>query len=50
MDAIKSRISAFYEDTMPCIEWVRKEGLLVDIDAMKSPQEIFQELLHILGE
>jgi len=50
IDAIKSRISAFYEDTMPCIEWVRKEGLLVDIDAMKNPQEIFQELLHILGE
>lgn len=48
VEAIKSRISAFHEDTEPCITWLRNEGVLVDIDAMRDPQEIFQDLLTLI--
>lgn len=48
IESIKNRINAFNEDTLPCIEWLRKEGVVKDIDAMKNPQEIFQELLKIM--
>lgn len=49
LESIKNRITAFNQDTLPCIEWLRKEGVLVDIDAMKDPQTIFQEILHLVG-
>ena len=46
--AIRNRIASFYRDTMPALEWVEKQGLLVRVDGMRNENEIFAEILEIM--
>jgi adenylate kinase len=46
--AIKNRIEAFYRDTVPALERLEGQGVLVRVDGMKSEQEIFVDILQIL--
>lgn len=48
LQAISTRLESFHRDTQPCIDWLEEKGLLVHLDWMKTPQEVFQELLEIM--
>jgi adenylate kinase len=46
--AIKNRIEAFYRDTVPALERLDEQGVLVRVDGMRSEAEIFADILKIL--
>ncbi|MDD4082523.1 MAG: adenylate kinase [Sphaerochaetaceae bacterium] len=43
-DAIKNRLSVYKESTEPLIDYYKNEGLIIDIDASGSPEEVFSIL------
>jgi adenylate kinase len=45
IEAIKNRIEAFHNETEPGLRWVEKNGWLVHIDANRSVNEIFEDVL-----
>lgn len=45
IEAIKTRIEAFHSETEPWLKWVEENGWLVHIDANRSVEEIFEEVL-----
>lgn len=47
-EAIINRLQVYQKSTAPLIEYYRQKGLLVDIDASKSPDEVLQSLLKVL--
>lgn len=50
LDAIKNRIGAYYEETVPALKYVEEQWLLVKIDGMKSIQEIFSEIEKLIKD
>jgi adenylate kinase len=49
IEAIKNRIEAFHNETEPGLKWVEENGRLVHIDANRSVEEIFQDVLKYVG-
>ena len=47
-EAILNRLQVYQKSTAPLIEYYRQKGLLVDIDASKSPDEVLQSLLKVV--
>lgn len=45
IDAIKTRIEAFHNETEPWLKWVEENGWLVHIDANRWVDEIFADVL-----
>lgn len=45
IEAIKTRIEAFHNETEPGLKWVEENGWLVHIDANRSVKEIFEDVL-----
>ena len=46
-EIVKERLNIFKEKTLPVIEHYKKEGLVVEIDATRKPEEIFVDLNNI---
>lgn len=49
-DAIMNRLDVYDAQTAPLIEYYRGKGLLVDIDASKSPKEVFESVKKALAK
>ena len=47
-EAILNRPEVYEKSTAPLIDYYRAENLLVDLDASKSPEEIFEDLKKIV--
>jgi len=45
IEAIKTRIEAFHNETEPGLKWVEENGWLIHIDANRSVEEIFEDVL-----
>lgn len=45
IEAIKTRIEAFHNETEPGLKWVEENGWLVHIDANRDVEEIFEDVL-----
>lgn len=43
--AIKTRIEAFHKETEPWLKWLEEKGWLVHIDANRSVEEIFEDVM-----
>ena len=48
-EVIKKRLEVYRKQTAPLIEYYKERGLLKVIDATKSPEEVYKELLKVLG-
>ena len=48
-EAIQKRLDAFHKETAPVVDYFRKKGLVVDIDANKGIEEIEREIIKNLG-
>jgi adenylate kinase len=48
LEAIKKRIELFHRDTVPALEWLEEQGVLVHINGMQSEEEIFKEILEYI--
>ena len=47
-EAILNRLDVYEKSTAPLIDYYKKKGLLIDLDASKSPEEIFEELKKVI--
>lgn len=45
-ETVKNRIKVFYQQTSPLIEYYRQQGKLMEIDGMKSVEEVSAEVLE----
>ena len=45
---VEKRINAYYEQTMPAIEYCKHFGKLLKIDGTKTPEEVHQEIMSEL--
>ena len=50
VESIKKRFKTFVETSMPVVEYFEKEGKVVKIRAVKSPDEIYEEVKKSMGE
>ncbi len=48
-DVIKSRLKTFHEQTEKLIDFYRSEGLLLNVNASGTPEEIFNSVLDLLN-
>ena len=48
-EAIRNRLDVYEASTAPLIAYYREKGLLVDIDASPSPDEVLKALVEALG-
>lgn len=49
-ESVELRITTYYEQTMPIIEYIEHFGTLVKIDGTKSVEEVFQDILNALRD
>jgi adenylate kinase len=49
LEAIKKRIELFHRDTEPALNRLEEQGVLVRVNGMRSEEEIFAEILKIVG-
>jgi adenylate kinase len=47
-DVIAQRLALYHEVTAPILGWYRDRGILVSIDAMRSAQEVWRDILAAL--
>jgi adenylate kinase len=48
-EVIKKRLEVYHKQTAPLIEYYSKKGNLYRIDATKKPEEVYGEILKVLG-
>ncbi len=44
VESLEKRFVTYQSATMPIIEHYRKQGLVVEVDAGRSPEEVFEEV------
>lgn len=47
-EAILNRLDVYEKSTAPLIDYYEKKGLLIDLDASKSPEEIFEAFKKVI--
>lgn len=47
-DAIRKRIDQYHKETEPIIEYLKKQDLLVEVDASHSVEKVFEEVRKIV--
>lgn len=48
-EVIKNRLEVYRKQTQPLVDYYKEKGLLKVIDATKSPEEVYKQLLTVLG-
>jgi adenylate kinase len=49
-EVIRTRMQVYREKTQPLIDYYQARNLLVPIDGVGDPEEIFARIAHALGE
>lgn len=49
-ETVKNRISVFFQQTSPLIEYYRKQGKLIEINGMQTVDQVSVEVLKLLKE
>lgn len=47
-DALKKRLELYYLETLPVLEYYNSKGIVVSVDAAKSPDEVSQQIMSII--
>ena len=48
-ETVKKRLSVYHEQTQPLIDYYQKAGVLAEVDGTKDMEEVFQDIVKILG-
>ena len=48
IEAVKNRLNVYKKSTQPLIDYYEKTGLLIDIDAGGTPEEVTKSILQVL--
>ncbi|MBI2673611.1 nucleoside monophosphate kinase [Candidatus Woesearchaeota archaeon] len=49
-DVIKKRIKVYKKETIPVVDYYKKNNLLIKVNGVKKPKEVFKEILHKLNK
>ena len=49
-ETVSKRLKVYHEQTQPLIDYYTKEGVLKTVDGTRSLEEVFQEIVGVLGE
>ena len=49
-ETVKNRLKVYHEQTQPLIDYYTKEGILKSVDGTKDLEEVFADIVAILGE
>ena len=48
-ETVKNRLSVYHEQTQPLIDYYKKAGVLAEVDGTKDMEEVFKDIVNILG-
>lgn len=48
-ETVKNRLSVYHEQTQPLIDYYKEKGILVTVDGTKAMDEVFADILKVLG-
>ena len=49
IEALEKRFEQYEKETLPLVERYKHQGVLYEIDASKSPQEVFRDVMKVLS-
>lgn len=49
-ETVKKRLDVYHEQTQPLISYYEKQGILVTADGTKKVEEVFEEILGLVGD
>lgn len=49
-EAIKVRLNIYKEETIPVVDNYKSQGILLDVDGMGTPEEVFARVLDVLAK
>ena len=49
-ETVSKRLKVYHEQTQPLIDYYTKQGVLKTVDGTRSLDEVFQEIVGVLGE
>ena len=48
-ETVKKRLDVYHDQTQPLIDYYKNEGILAEVDGTKDMEEVFQDIVNILG-
>ena len=48
-ETVQKRLDVYHEQTQPLIDYYKNEGILAEVDGTKDMEEVFQDIVKILG-
>lgn len=48
-ETVKNRLNVYHDQTQPLIDYYTKEGILVEVDGTKTMDEVFADIMKLLG-
>ena len=48
-ETVKKRLSVYHDQTQPLIDYYKNEGILAEVDGTQDMEEVFQDIVKILG-
>ena len=48
-ETVKNRLSVYHEQTQPLIDYYNKAGVLAEVDGTKDLEDVFKDVVNILG-
>ena len=46
---MKNRLEVYHQQTQPLIDYYKKEGILAQVDGTQSMDQVFEDIVKILG-
>ena len=48
-ETVKNRLEVYHQQTQPLIDYYKKEGILAQVDGTQSMDQVFEDIVKILG-
>lgn len=48
-ETVKNRLAVYHEQTQPLIDYYKNQGILAEVDGTKNMDEVFADILKVLG-
>ena len=48
-EVIRKRLQVYHQQTAPLVDYYKEKGVLVVVDATKSPEEVYRQIINALG-
>ena len=49
-ETVQKRLDVYHEQTQPLIDYYKKAGVLKEVDGTKNMEEVFKDIVNILGD